>query len=81
MQGVRILVYNVDIIIIIIIIDLVFLGLLPRFVRYNKRNKLPSAQLVSVISLIWHHVSASEDHLQASDIKHIKTYGYNCTKF
>jgi len=30
---------------------------------FNKINKLPSAQLVSVITLIWQHVSTSEGHL------------------
>jgi len=30
---------------------------------FNKRNKLPSAHLVSVITLIWQHVSTSEGHI------------------
>jgi len=29
---------------------------------------LPSAQLLSVVSLIWQHVSTSEGHLQTSSI-------------
>jgi len=33
---------------------------------------MPSTQLVSVISLIWQHVSASEGHFQAGSIKHMK---------
>jgi len=38
----------------------------------NKWNKLPSAQLVSVIPSIWQHVSTPDGHLQASSIKYIK---------
>ena len=39
---------------------------------YNKRNKLLSAQLVIVISLICQHVSTLEGHLQDSSTKYIK---------
>jgi len=42
---------------------------------------MPSAQPVHVISLIWHHVSTSEGHLQASSIKYIKGIMYSCVKF
>jgi len=38
----------------------------------NKRNKFPPAELVSVISLIWQHVSISEGHLQVGSIECIK---------
>jgi hypothetical protein len=38
----------------------------------NEGNKLPSAQLVSVISLFLQHVSTSEGHLQVSSTKYIK---------
>jgi hypothetical protein len=37
-----------------------------------------SAQLVSVMSLIWQHVSTLEGYLQASSIKYIKGIVYNC---
>jgi hypothetical protein len=51
-------------------------------VRYdNKRNKWPSTQLITVISLIWQHVSTSEGHLQASSKKYIKGIVYNFIKF
>jgi hypothetical protein len=49
--------------------------------KQQKRNKLPSTQLVSVISLIWQHVSTSEGHLQASNTKYIKGILYNFIKF
>jgi hypothetical protein len=53
--------------------NIFFLHFLSRCVRYNnRRNKLPSTQLVSVISLIWQRVSTSEGHLQVSSIKYIK---------
>ena len=39
---------------------------------------MPSTQLVSVMSVIWQHVSTSEGHLQASSINNIKGIVYNC---
>ena len=48
---------------------------------FNKIYKLPSTQLVNVMSLIWQHVSTSEGHLQASSIKYIKGIVYNCITF
>jgi hypothetical protein len=38
----------------------------------EKRSKMSSIQLVSVISLIWQHVSTSRCHLQAKSMKHMK---------
>ena len=50
-----------------------FLRLSSLFVRYNEKgNKFPSAQLVSVISLIWQHFSKSQVYLQASSVKYGK---------
>ena len=39
---------------------------------YNKRNKMPSTQLVYVTSLMWKQVLPSKGHLQAGGIKYIK---------
>jgi hypothetical protein len=59
-----------------------FLRFVIRCVRYNnKRNKLPPTQLVSVVPLIWQHVSTSQGHLQASSIRYTKGIVYNCIKF
>ena len=48
---------------------------------YNKRNKLPSTQLIRFTPLIWQHVSTSQGHLQVSAIKYLKgtsfTYFYH----
>ena len=43
----------------------------------NKRNKFPPTELVSVLSLIWQHVSISEGHLHVSSIEYIKYIKYD----
>jgi len=42
---------------------------------------MPSAQIGSVMSLIWQHVSTAEGHLQAGSIKYIEGIMYSCIKF
>jgi hypothetical protein len=47
----------------------------------NKRNKLSSTQLVSVIFSISQHDSISTSHIQASSTKYLKKFVYKCIKF
>jgi hypothetical protein len=47
----------------------------------NKRNKLSSKQLMSVIFSISQHDSISMGHLQASSTKYLKTFVYKCIQF
>jgi len=52
------------------------------WVRYhNDDDKVPSAQLESVTSLIWQHVSTSKGLLQASSIKYTKGIYNNFIQF
>jgi len=50
----------------------------------NKRNKLRSTKLVSVLSVIWQHASTSERHIQASSnycIRRKNCVKIHCTPF
>ena len=46
----------------------------------NNRNKRPSAELVSVIALVWQHVSTLEGNIQDGTWKYIKGIVYDGQK-
>ena len=54
---------------------MLFTFLIPFCYIHNKRNKMPSTQLVYFIFLMRKHVSTSKSHLQASKLN------YNCIDF